>query len=342
MMDIENRYAVEYQVIADGADESKFTTTANSSKLPIAINVIGIGGSCLMVVLMGVAILSSPTVQRASGTETTNLAGMIAARFPSGGALKTGTMNSMAAPVLPGSGLFKKIALSALEANNLQRDVKVRHGDEWADVPADIRAKEAQRVLGGLLEENPPAQPGKAELSQAVEAVKIKAKDMAGVTAPLGFFDPIGFSTDCSAGKLLFYREVELKHGRVAMLAALGFLVAEQFHPLFGGNVDVPSYIAFQQTPLQKFWPAVAIAIAIPEIFSIGTFQEPDSTNDKFWTMELDRQPGDFGFDPLGLKPQDPKEFKTMQTKELNNGRLAMIAAAGMVAQELATGHKLF
>merc|ERR1719265_3036601 len=274
--------------------------------------------------LMVVAILSSPTVQRSSdtstptvqrssGTETTNLAGMTVARFPSGGALsmKTGAMNSMAAPVLPGSGLFKKIALSALEANNLQRDVKVRHGDEWADVPADICAKEAQRVLGGLLEENPPAQPGKAELSQAVEAVKIKAKDMAGVTAPLGFFDPIGFSTDCSAGKLLFYREVELKHGRVAMLAAVGFLVAEQFHPLFGGNVDVPSYIAFQQTPLQKFWPAVAIAIAIPEIFSIGTFQEPDSTNDKFWTMELDRQPGDFGFDPLGLKPQDPKEFKT-------------------------------
>jgi hypothetical protein len=31
-----------------------------------------------------------------------------------------------------------------------------------------------------------------------------------------------------------------------------------------------------------------------------------------------------------------------MQTKELNNGRVAMIAVAGMVAQELATGAKLF
>ena len=31
-----------------------------------------------------------------------------------------------------------------------------------------------------------------------------------------------------------------------------------------------------------------------------------------------------------------------MQTKELNNGRLAMIAVAGMVGQELATGGKLF
>jgi len=31
-----------------------------------------------------------------------------------------------------------------------------------------------------------------------------------------------------------------------------------------------------------------------------------------------------------------------MQTKELNNGRLAMIAVAGMIAQEIATGQKLF
>ena len=31
-----------------------------------------------------------------------------------------------------------------------------------------------------------------------------------------------------------------------------------------------------------------------------------------------------------------------MQTKELNNGRLAMIAIAGMVVQEGITGGKLF
>jgi light-harvesting complex I chlorophyll a/b binding protein 4 len=188
----------------------------------------------------------------------------------------------------------------------------------------------------------------KVEMMQA--DVLAKAKSMAGVTAPLDFFDPAGFCTECSEGKLCFYREVELKHGRVAMLASLGFLVGEKFHPLFGGDIDAPSYIAFQQTPLQTFWPAVVAAIAIPEIYSVFTFNNPnneadnmvDQYGDARWTMKTDRESGDLGFDPLGLKPTDPEELKQMKTKELNNGRLAMIAAAGMVAQELATGQKLF
>jgi len=40
----------------------------------------------------------------------------------------------------------------------------------------------------------------------------------------------------------------------------------------------------------------------------------------------------------LGLKPKDAAGFANMQTKELNNGRLAMIAAAGMCVQEQING----
>jgi len=40
----------------------------------------------------------------------------------------------------------------------------------------------------------------------------------------------------------------------------------------------------------------------------------------------------------LGLAPSDPAEFAEMQTKELQNGRLAMIAAAGFLAQEAVNG----
>ncbi|CAB1097303.1 LHCP [Ectocarpus sp. CCAP 1310/34] len=45
--------------------------------------------------------------------------------------------------------------------------------------------------------------------------------------------------------------------------------------------------------------------------------------------------PGDLGFDPLNLKPKDQAGLEKMQTKELNNGRLAMIGIAGMLVQEL-------
>jgi hypothetical protein len=60
------------------------------------------------------------------------------------------------------------------------------------------------------------------------------------------------------------------------------------------------------------------------------------------WEIRSDFKSGDLGFDPLGLKPTDPAELKEMQTKELQNGRLGMIAAAGMIAQELASNQKLF
>merc|ERR1719311_769972 len=164
--------------------------------------------------------------------------------------------------------------------------------------------------------------------------------DLPGITGPLGFFDPLDFCGEASEGKIKFYREVELKHGRVAMLASLGFLVAEQFHPLFGGTIDVPSYIAFQETPLQTFWPAVVLFISIIEVFSVFSFNTPFGGEP--WTIRSDYENGDFGFDPLGLKPSDPAEFKEMATKELNNGRLAMIGMAGMVVQELVSGQKLF
>jgi len=173
------------------------------------------------------------------------------------------------------------------------------------------------------------------------------AQTLPGIAAPLGFFDPAGF---CSAengadgaateGKVRFYREVEIKHCRVAMLAALGYPLAEQFHPLFGGGIDGPSFSAFQQTPLQTFWPAVVFTIAVIEVLSIiPAFENP---NIEGWAIRTDHAPGDLGFDPLGLKPTGAAELAEMQTKELNNGRLAMIAIAGMVVQEGVTGAKLF
>jgi light-harvesting complex I chlorophyll a/b binding protein 4 len=185
-----------------------------------------------------------------------------------------------------------------------------------------------------------------AAREQQASAPAFDIRSLAGVSAPLGFWDPAGFSEGKREGTLRFWREVEIKHSRVAMLAAVGFPIAEQFHPLFGGTIDVPSYIAFQQTPLQTFWPLVIAVISIFETYSVFTFDRPYdlfySDGGGFWSIRAEHAPGDMGFDPLGFMPTDAAERVQMETKELNHGRAATIGIAGMVAQELATGQKLF
>jgi len=177
-----------------------------------------------------------------------------------------------------------------------------------------------------------------------------EVKSDSGVTVmpvPGGYFDPAGLMG--TQGQIdahySHWKEVEIKHARVAMLAAVGFVVGEQFHPLFGGDIDVPSYLAFQQTPLQTFWPAVVAAIGLFETLTgIPAFEKPvPNQPDTNWMIRADHIPGDAGlFGGKKMALEDPKKFKDIQTKEINNGRLAMIGIAGMVAQELVTGAKLF
>merc|ERR1712224_415972 len=173
------------------------------------------------------------------------------------------------------------------------------------------------------------------------------AKTLPGIRDNAEFWDPMRYCSQrgITEGKIKFYREVELKHGRLGMLAALGIVVGENYHPLFGGDIDAPAYLAFQQTPLQTFWPVVVLAIAIPEIFSVLTFNNPGKRTPEqraidmnpMWTIRNDHIPGNL----LGLSESKAAELKELQTKELNNGRLAMIAIAGMVVQEGVTGGKL-
>jgi hypothetical protein len=58
--------------------------------------------------------------------------------------------------------------------------------------------------------------------------------EIPGKLEPVGFFDPLGLSKSRSIDEIKKWREAELKHGRIAMLAVVGTLVAEIFHPLFG------------------------------------------------------------------------------------------------------------
>lgn len=172
------------------------------------------------------------------------------------------------------------------------------------------------------------------------EPAAFDVKELAGTYGiwPFGFFDPLGFTKDASEGKVRFYREVEIKHSRVAMLAAVGIPVGENFHPVFG-DCDFPAYMQFDETPLPEYYLQIGHAFGFVELLTLASFDSP--FNGEVWAIKPNYIPGDLGFDPLNLKPTDPEALKEMETKELNNGRLAMIATVGMLVQELVTHQKL-
>merc|ERR1712217_284891 len=162
----------------------------------------------------------------------------------------------------------------------------------------------------------------------AAKGAQEKMKAMPGVVPPLNYFDPWGLSTDAPWGTLCYYREAELKHGRTCMMAFLGILVGEKFHPFTGGAPVSLLGVPIEQTGLTAFFYSIVIALSHwQEASSAGRIA--DLANEK-----ADIVPGDLGFDPLGIKPKNEQAYLETQNKELLNGRLAMIAVAGIVAQE--------
>jgi len=145
------------------------------------------------------------------------------------------------------------------------------------------------------------------------------------------------------------WRESELVHGRVAMLAALGFIVGEQLEdfPAFynaDGHITGPAIYQFQQVEARGaiFWEPLILAIGLAESYRVALgWASP--TGEGFNAVKDDYELGNLGFDPLGLAPKDdPVAWKDIQTKELNNGRLAMIAIAAFTAQELVSNQEIF
>uniref|UniRef100_A0A6U6J522 Uncharacterized protein n=1 Tax=Odontella aurita TaxID=265563 RepID=A0A6U6J522_9STRA len=180
-----------------------------------------------------------------------------------------------------------------------------------------------------------------------------------GALPPVGDFDPLGFTKNADLGQIKKYREAELQHGRVAMLAAVGMLVTEEpieFHPLFeANNKDIGPAIRHLdevRNASPAFFEILGLIIGALELNrALVGWKSPDSgtlgrmsgdSGTMFQDLNDDYYPGDVGFDPLNLKPSDPEEFAELQTKELQNGRLAMIGASGMVLQEIVNGKEIF
>merc|ERR1712176_143869 len=156
----------------------------------------------------------------------------------------------------------------------------------------------------------------------------LRLEKMAGATAPLASggkpWDPLKISANCPAGKLYFYREAELKNGRLAMIAFLSIVVTDKFgfRPFYGGGEyisAIQSHYSIDPYP-RNFWVGLLVACGFAELFGL-----PDRS----------KAPGDQGYDPFKLLPKNEDELIAVQNKELNNGRLAMIAMAGIYAQEV-------
>jgi len=166
---------------------------------------------------------------------------------------------------------------------------------------------------------------------------------------PVPEFDPLGFAKDADVMTMKKYREAEVQHCRVAMLAAVGLLVTEEpieYHPLFEAyNKDIGPAIRHLdevRAVSPGFFEFFAVGIAALELNRALIGWVAPGENQDFQDLKDDYYPGDVDFDPLGLKPADPAAFAEMQTKELQNGRLAMLGIAGMVAQELVNGEEIF
>eukprot|EP00316_Scyphosphaera_apsteinii_P013706 CAMPEP_0119313576 /NCGR_PEP_ID=MMETSP1333-20130426/29543_1 /TAXON_ID=418940 /ORGANISM="Scyphosphaera apsteinii, Strain RCC1455" /LENGTH=221 /DNA_ID=CAMNT_0007318433 /DNA_START=39 /DNA_END=704 /DNA_ORIENTATION=+ len=142
-------------------------------------------------------------------------------------------------------------------------------------------------------------------------------------------WDPLGLGAD--EASLYRRRVVEIKHGRVCMVAFLGMTVGpnelvQPSHQLLSPSLDlhfddIPGGIAAINAVPAAGWFQIIALVGVHEL----TINKQDYT----------KEPGEIPTF-LGFKPDDVATFKDKQLKELKNGRLAMIAVLGeLMAQQV-------
>merc|ERR1711983_243135 len=70
-----------------------------------------------------------------------------------------------------------------------------------------------------------------------------------GVQAPVGFFDPLDLCADGNVEEFKRRREVEIKHGRISMLATMGYITPEITGKLPGYLDPRSPSVAFEDIP---------------------------------------------------------------------------------------------
>lgn len=153
-------------------------------------------------------------------------------------------------------------------------------------------------------------------MSESVPFLEKPSKLDGSMVGDVGF-DPLYFSDYID---LDYSRAAELKHGRICMLATLGFIVQELVHlpgPMFQ---EANPFKAIYTVPIEG-WAQILVVISLVELATFKSTYESGA---------------DLGFDPMGMGK--PSDMPALQLKELKNGRLAMMAFLGFVFQVFATG----
>jgi len=150
-----------------------------------------------------------------------------------------------------------------------------------------------------------------------------------------GFIQPPQWEETGGIETLYWMREAELKHGRVSMLAWFGWLATDGAFGItlrFPGEVysveNIPNaYNAHNILVEQGSMGFLLGVVAFIEFVSSAALVQVSKG-------ELDREAGDFGLDPLNfLKDKSKEDTDKMKTRELLNGRLAMLAFGAVATQ---------
>ena len=156
-----------------------------------------------------------------------------------------------------------------------------------------------------------------------------------GVQAPLGLFDPFGIIDDGDKERFELLRYIEIKHGRIAMLAMAGQIVMKM-GIRFPGYLDRANTIAFKDIPtgfaaLEKIPTAgyiqIALFIFLCEIAVMG--ENLNGAPPPEFTGDFRNGTPDFGW----AKLSDEAKLKK-RAIELNNGRAAMMGITGLMVHE--------
>ncbi|CAE8589767.1 unnamed protein product [Polarella glacialis] len=159
-----------------------------------------------------------------------------------------------------------------------------------------------------------------------------------GVQAPLGFWDPLGFTDDADSKAYRRRRSVEFKHGRIAMLATMGYMTPEivgklpgYLSPSMGLKfADVPNGLAALSKVPSLGLMQILIFFGLV-VMTYAVVQGACEYSAGFEDYQPGGTPGDYGWKVL--TSADPEEKRRKLNADLANGRLAMVAIMAILFQ---------